>query len=125
MTNVLVCLQAARPSAILDIIRSAEDFRFTMSETLPSQANEAASASKGGRSKQPSATTAGDEDGAEARTSETASSSASGAKSMPGMVLPAASSVARAPPPRQCERCGYLASQPVCKACVLLEGLNR
>lgn len=25
----------------------------------------------------------------------------------------------------QCERCGYLSSQAVCKACVLLEGLNR
>lgn len=25
----------------------------------------------------------------------------------------------------QCERCGYLSSQNVCKACVLLEGLNR
>jgi cytoplasmic tRNA 2-thiolation protein 1 len=25
----------------------------------------------------------------------------------------------------QCERCGYLSSQKVCKACVLLEGLNR
>ncbi|KAL6751765.1 hypothetical protein V8C86DRAFT_2769660 [Haematococcus lacustris] len=25
----------------------------------------------------------------------------------------------------QCGRCGYLSSQPLCKACVLLEGLNR
>ncbi|KAI9806772.1 MAG: hypothetical protein M1825_006229 [Sarcosagium campestre] len=25
----------------------------------------------------------------------------------------------------QCERCGYLSSQPVCKACMLLEGLNK
>ena len=24
-----------------------------------------------------------------------------------------------------CERCGYIASNDVCKACVLLEGLNR
>ncbi len=27
--------------------------------------------------------------------------------------------------PKQCQRCGYLTSQPVCKACVLLEGLNK
>jgi hypothetical protein len=27
--------------------------------------------------------------------------------------------------PRQCQRCGYLTSQPVCKACVLLETLNK
>ena len=25
----------------------------------------------------------------------------------------------------QCERCGYMSSQTVCKACVLLEGLNK
>ena len=25
----------------------------------------------------------------------------------------------------QCERCGYLSSQSICKACVLLEGLNK
>jgi len=34
-----------------------------------------------------------------------------------------------AQPPKQklgqCERCGYLSSQAVCKACVLLEGLNK
>lgn len=24
-----------------------------------------------------------------------------------------------------CEQCGYVSSQPVCKACVLLEGLNK
>jgi cytoplasmic tRNA 2-thiolation protein 1 len=33
------------------------------------------------------------------------------------------------PPPKQklgqCERCGYLSSQAVCQACVLLEGLNK
>ena len=25
----------------------------------------------------------------------------------------------------QCERCGYLSSQKICKACMLLEGLNK
>ncbi len=29
------------------------------------------------------------------------------------------------PRPGTCERCGYLSSQAVCKACVLLEGLNK
>lgn len=36
---------------------------------------------------------------------------------------------AKKQPPKQtmgeCERCGYLSSQKVCKACVLLEGLNK
>jgi cytoplasmic tRNA 2-thiolation protein 1 len=35
----------------------------------------------------------------------------------------------RKQPPKQtmgeCERCGYLSSQKICKACVLLEGLNK
>jgi cytoplasmic tRNA 2-thiolation protein 1 len=29
------------------------------------------------------------------------------------------------PVPGTCSRCGYISSQPLCKACVLLEGLNR
>ena len=27
--------------------------------------------------------------------------------------------------PGTCERCGYMSSQAVCKACILLEGLNK
>ena len=33
--------------------------------------------------------------------------------------------VATGPRMGQCTRCGYLSSQPVCKACTLLEGLNK
>lgn len=29
------------------------------------------------------------------------------------------------PVPGKCQRCGYISSQDVCKACILLEGLNR
>lgn len=29
------------------------------------------------------------------------------------------------PQPGKCERCGYISSQKVCKACLLLDGLNR
>ncbi len=59
-----ICAQAARPSAIIDVIRSAERFRFTRSSDQ------------------------------------------------------------KLPQPRLCERCGYISSQPVCKACVMLEGLE-
>lgn len=31
----------------------------------------------------------------------------------------------RMPTQSTCQRCGYLSSQPLCKACMLLEGLNR
>ncbi|GMH43199.1 hypothetical protein BSKO_11121 [Bryopsis sp. KO-2023] len=58
-------LEATRPSAILDLIRSAEQFRI------------------------------------------------------PDIVQQ------EMPHPKRCERCGYLSSQKVCKACVLLEGLNK
>ncbi|WMV43032.1 hypothetical protein MTR67_036417 [Solanum verrucosum] len=56
-------LERMRPRAILDIIKSGEDFRISTSTKMPEQ----------------------------------------------GI----------------CERCGYISSQKWCKACVLLEGLNR
>uniref|UniRef100_A0A061QUI8 Cytoplasmic tRNA 2-thiolation protein 1 n=1 Tax=Tetraselmis sp. GSL018 TaxID=582737 RepID=A0A061QUI8_9CHLO len=56
-------LEAARPSAVVDVIRSAEEMRIADSDATP-------------------------------------------------------------PEPGRCERCGYISSQAVCKACVLLEGLN-
>ncbi|CAI5458200.1 unnamed protein product [Closterium sp. Yama58-4] len=56
-------LEAIRPRAILDIIKSAEDFSFQADAKMPTQ--------------------------------------------------------------RTCDRCGYISSQELCKACVLLEGLNR
>ncbi|CAA3029977.1 cytoplasmic tRNA 2-thiolation 1 [Olea europaea subsp. europaea] len=56
-------LERIRPRAILDIIKSGEDFRISASTKMPEQGN--------------------------------------------------------------CERCGYISSQKWCKACVLLEGLNR
>lgn len=59
------CLQAARPSAIIDLIRSAEQFRFQQ------------------------------------QTSQ------------------------KLPQPRTCQECGFISSQPVCKACTLLQGLNK
>ncbi|KAF3435064.1 hypothetical protein FNV43_RR22151 [Rhamnella rubrinervis] len=56
-------LERIRPRAILDIIKSGEDFRISTSTKMPEQGT--------------------------------------------------------------CERCGYISSQKWCKACVLLEGLNR
>ena len=58
-------MQATRPRAIVDLIRSAEDFRIELG------------------------------------------------------------SEGQVPQPRKCERCGYICSQAVCKACLLLEGLNK
>ena len=58
-------MQAARPRAIVDLIRSAEDFRIDLGKE------------------------------------------------------------GNVPQPRKCDRCGYICSQAVCKACLLLEGLNK
>lgn len=58
-------LEATRPSAIIDLIQSAEQFRF--------------------------------QDAAEQRL----------------------------PKPRTCDSCGFISSQPICKACTLLAGLNK
>lgn len=80
---VLLCAQAARPTAILDLIRSAESFQFQT----------------------PGMTT----DKSVSRTNGQQNSS----------------SVATGPVPRSCDLCGYITSQPVCKACLLLEGLNK
>uniref|UniRef100_A0A0A9CT94 Cytoplasmic tRNA 2-thiolation protein 1 C-terminal domain-containing protein n=1 Tax=Arundo donax TaxID=35708 RepID=A0A0A9CT94_ARUDO len=35
------------------------------------------------------------------------------------------STTTRMPEQGTCERCGYISSQKLCKACVLLDGLNR
>ena len=59
------CTQAARPSAIIDLIHSAEQFRF---QTQTEQ---------------------------------------------------------RLLQPRTCDSCGFISSQPICKACTLLAGLNQ
>jgi cytoplasmic tRNA 2-thiolation protein 1 len=44
-----------------------------------------------------------------------------------GTSLPLRKAKGRAVGPRmgQCSLCGYISSQPVCKACTLLQGLNK
>lgn len=72
-------MQAARPHAVVDLIRSAEQLRVP--SAAPGSSGTAAAAADG--------------------------------------------SVLRLPLPGTCQRCGYISSQAVCKACVLLDGLNR
>lgn len=43
----------------------------------------------------------------------------------PRSVTSAVSTRSSVPKPRVCDRCGYISSQPLCQACVLLEGLNK
>lgn len=124
------CAQAARPSAILDLIRSAESYRF------PTAQHSAAA----GSAPQPHCAQRGAAAG-EATPAAGATTAGSSSCAGPGPAEGAAPGVAAAQgggrggggrggkagpaAPRQCERCGYISSQPVCKSCVLLEGLNR
>jgi cytoplasmic tRNA 2-thiolation protein 1 len=67
------------------------------------------------------------EEGLEIEITTTAPPSTVKGKKGPKSKHPARGS--RKPPPRQtmgqCKRCGYLSSQDICKACLLLEGLNK
>ncbi|GAB4813266.1 hypothetical protein N2152v2_000312 [Parachlorella kessleri] len=71
-------LEAVRPRAIIDLIRSAEQFRVPGVSTLQQTFSGSRTAQQQQQAQQPGS----------------------------------------------CERCGYLSSQAVCKACQLLEGLN-
>ncbi|KAI9216415.1 hypothetical protein BC828DRAFT_393615 [Blastocladiella britannica] len=89
-------LEAMRPTAILDIIYSGEAF-----STVPP-------------SGRPVQVPADDEEGPSCGTGPVASDEVGGSTRHQQQTAAGA-----------CERCGYMSSQRICKACVLLEGLNR
>ncbi|PGH16988.1 cytoplasmic tRNA 2-thiolation protein 1 [Helicocarpus griseus UAMH5409] len=142
-------LEKVRPSSILDIVRSGEDMaRLVPSEisssgkcssrpsTVAAGQGEAEDYAAGGCGSQNGRTSGGemaemekklaeDQEAASNETEITAkwiSSRAGGKKSQaergPGQKPLKTQTMGR------CERCGYLASQRICKACMLLEGLN-
>ncbi|GBF93400.1 hypothetical protein Rsub_06438 [Raphidocelis subcapitata] len=91
---------AARPSAIMDLIHSAESWTVCLGD--------------GGGD-------GGGGGGSDAAASDGAAAAAAGGN---GSAAAAGGGGGGARRPRSCTRCGYLTSQPVCKACLLLEGLN-
>jgi cytoplasmic tRNA 2-thiolation protein 1 len=93
-------LELVRPIAILDLIKSAETFRYP--EGM--QACEWLLAP-------------------ESITCSLPGSSASVPFTFTSQVI-AAETEDNTPRPGKCRRCGYISSQHVCKACLLLEGLN-
>ncbi|PLB46715.1 putative PP-loop ATPase superfamily protein [Aspergillus steynii IBT 23096] len=132
-------LEKIRPSSILDIVRSGED----MAELVPPEVKQGAQSgggageSMGGCGSQNGRTRGGEmaemerklaeDDAAESRETEIKMTGANAASK------PAYSMKVTQRMPKQiktqtmgnCERCGYISSQKVCKACALLEGLNR
>lgn len=133
-------LEAARPSAIADLLHSAETLRVAVAAVAVSAgagascsaaaaaAAPGSSCSAGGAScgggggKGPAAASCNQEGcaGKEAATARIGRGGAAAAVAAPAAALPAA-----APGPKTCVRCGYMTSQEVCKACTLLEGLNK
>lgn len=126
-------LEKIRPSAILDIVKSGEDMARLVPPEISNNtqllraaaaANDESSAT-GGCGRQnglPTSIAADDETAYQARETE--------------ITLPPAPprrNVKHIPPSkplktqtlRNCERCGYISSQKICKACMLLEGLNK
>lgn len=128
-------LEKIRPSSILDIVKSGED----MAALVPKQDGQNG---KGGNvtAEDESAGGCGSANGRSsggemaAMEEQLASNEAAGSREIEIKLTKTAAPkrTAKAPKPtikaqtlQHCERCGYMSSQRVCKACTLLDGLNK
>lgn len=135
-------LERVRPSAILDVVRSGEDMATLVPGTDGSCSGACASSVPVGDDDEGACgSTQGRTSGGEMASMEQALSAGHNAAGTgleteittsavaKSRKVPKAPHNARTQPKRQvmgqCKRCGYLSSQDVCKACVLLEGLNK
>jgi len=139
-------LEAARPSAIADLLHSAETLRVVAAAAGPAAGaaagtGDAACLTAAACSGAACAGGGGDggAGGCGASKGSCGSCGSRGGRgggvegcsgaAATGGGTPAAAPAAAAPPaggrPKVCVRCGYMTSQEVCKACVLLEGLNK
>lgn len=138
-------LEKIRPSSILDIVRSGEDMAkmvppevsgMSACGSAPASANE--DFSTGGCGSQNGRTSGGEiadmekklaeEELAESRETEISLPAPQPASKKQQTNKPKGNNTKKplkAQKLSQCERCGYISSQKVCKACFLLEGLNK
>jgi len=134
-------LERVRPSAILDVVRSGED----MARLVPgndegcggacSNSTLAANEEEGGCGKSQGKSLGGDMASIDAqlRQNEAAADSNLEVEITSKSMRDGVSKKKKFYMPKkmnkqvmgQCQKCGYLSSQDVCKACVLLEGLNK
>ncbi|ORZ38219.1 hypothetical protein BCR44DRAFT_59963 [Catenaria anguillulae PL171] len=96
-------LEALRPSAILDIIASGEAFAGRDQSAVSGHVDDDEGPSCG------QVSGGSNQDKVQSKATNKNKSKKKDVPQAPG----------------ECERCGYMSSQKVCKACVLLEGLNR
>lgn len=139
-------LERVRPSAILDVVRSGEDMarlvppEVSSSSETPAIGKDAVVAVDGeaegeGGCGSANGRASGGEMAAmeeKLRVEETAKGKETdftlqGQRHDRCQAVPAAKTSKKLPKQQlqKCVRCGYLSSQPVCKACMLLEGLNK
>ena len=129
-------LERVRPSAILDVVRSGED----MAKLVPDEVNGGGAGARDADTAEGGCGSANGRTGggemAEMEKKLQADENASGLEkenALPGQNHHRKEGVtmerkSRKVPRQQmgkCVRCGYLSSQAICKACVLLEGLNK
>lgn len=131
-------LEKVRPSSILDIVRSGEDMaRLVPPEisgsgkcfTRDSAAATTEDYAAGGCGGQNGRTKGGEMVEMEKKMAEDQAVTANETEILPnrkpqGIRGPGQKQL-KLQTMGQCERCGYLASQRICKACMLLEGLNK
>ena len=140
-------LERVRPSAILDVVRSGEDMAklvpgsdegcggICTSAVPAGEEAEGGCGSANGRSaggemasmeQQLAQNEAAATNGLEVEITTASIKGGANARSSKAKTQPY---ISRKVPPKQvmgtCKNCGYLSSQAVCKACVLLEGLNK
>ncbi|KAL2218810.1 putative PP-loop ATPase superfamily protein [Thermoascus aurantiacus ATCC 26904] len=143
-------LEKIRPSSILDIVKSGEDLAALVppeisgsGKVLPASAASAAEAdaddySTGGCGSQNGRASGGEMAEIEKKLAEDeAAQSREVEITLPATGQPAVTSVPltkkrqknqkplKVQTISKCERCGYISSQKICKACALLEGLNK
>lgn len=125
-------LEKIRPSSILDIVKSGED----MAALVPHEINQsgkqcgstaAAEDDVGGCGSQNGRTSGGEMDAMEKELAENESAESRETEIRLPKAQPSVSQqkTIKKQTLGHCERCGYLSSQRICKACSLLDGLNR
>ncbi|KAJ6119340.1 Cytoplasmic tRNA 2-thiolation protein 1 [Penicillium sp. IBT 18751x] len=129
-------LEKIRPSSILDIVKSGEDMAAlvpgeanTNGKTCRSKATADDEAEAGGCGSQNGRSSGGEMAAMETQLAENESAESRETEiQLPQQPKPGIAKTQK-PIKKQvmghCERCGYISSQRVCKACTLLDGLNR
>ncbi|OJI87099.1 hypothetical protein ASPTUDRAFT_40219 [Aspergillus tubingensis CBS 134.48] len=129
-------LEKIRPSSILDIVKSGEDMALLVPAEVRGKGGEDEEGGGGGGCGSQNGRTRGGEmaemerklkedEAAKDREMEITSDSVPKKQQQSEQMQTPAQKKVKSQVLGTCERCGYISSQRVCKACTLLEGLNK